>query len=369
MVNRPDIHEAAEQVLREFPIFDGHNDLPWALRATGINGTDLDVAQTSLSTDLGRLLRGRVGAQFWSVYVPGTSAEDIALRLVIEQIDLVHRLCNRHPDRLRLVRTADEAREAMQQGRVASLLGAEGGRCIAGSLSVLRMLGALGLRYMTLTHNESLEWADSATDSPIANGLSPFGVEVVSEMNDLGIMVDLSHVSVQTMNAALDHTRAPVIFSHSSCASLTNHPRNVPDSVLERLKSNGGVCMVTFVPDFVSQDVADWWSERGQIGGTSPGPDQDSKDLQRWIEKNPCPPATVNDVADHVERAREVAGVDHVGIGGDYDGCDVMPVGLEDVSHYPVLIEELLSRGWSSEDLAKLTQRNVLRVLAHADQA
>lgn len=362
MTELPEPGQAAARVLADHPIFDGHNDLAWELRLRGAERLDLlDVAepQPSLQTDFGRLARGGLGAQFWSVFVPGTMAPDTAVRTVLEQIDLVYRLCARYPDRLEFVRTADQARRAMRDGKVASLLGAEGGRCIAGSLGVLRMFAALGLRYLTLTHNESLEWADAAMDKPIANGLSPFGLEVVSEMNDLGIIVDLSHVSVQTMNAALDRSTVPVIFSHSSCAGLTRHPRNVPDDVLYRLKANGGVCMVTFVPQFVSQDVADWWFERDRITAADDG----SGGPARWAEANPCPPATVEQVADHVERAREVAGVDHIGIGGDFDGSPIMPVGLEDVACYPALIDELVARRWSIEDLAKLTQKNILRVL------
>lgn len=349
------------RVLADYPIFDGHNDLAWELRTRGAEADgslDISLPQPRLATDFERLARGGVGAQFWSVYVPGTLPEDTAVRTVLEQIDLVRGLCARYPDRLELVGSADQARDAMANGRLASLIGAEGGRCIAGSLGVLRMFAALGLRYMTLTHNESLDWADSATDRAVAGGLSPFGLEVVSEMNDLGVIVDLSHVSPLTMNAALDRTEVPVLFSHSSAAGLTRHPRNVPDEVLGRLATNGGVCMVAFVPQFVSQDVADWWAERDRITAAD-----GAADAAAWSRANACPPATLTDVADHVEHVREVAGVDHVGIGGDYDGCAVMPVGLEDVGCYPALIEELESRRWSAADLAKLTHENALRVL------
>jgi membrane dipeptidase len=356
------VGDTVDCVLARHPIFDGHNDLAWALRSQEFErdpNLEISVGRPELQTDLARLRRGRVGAQFWSVFVPGTLEPDVATQAVLEQIDLVRRLCARHPEHLQLARSADDVSRAIGAGRVASLLGAEGGRCIAGSLAVLRMLAELGVRYLTLTHNESLDWADSATDAPRAGGLSPFGAEVVAEMNNLGVIVDLSHVSVQTMHAALDQTRVPVIFSHSSCASLTSNPRNAPDDVLVRLATNGGVCMVAFVPQFVSQPVADWWRERDELEVCV-----DEAELARWVATNPCPPATVLDVADHVDRARDVAGIDHIGLGSDFDGCDVMPLGLEDVACFPVLLRELAARGWSTDELAKLTSKNMLRVLA-----
>jgi membrane dipeptidase len=354
--------KAVERILAGDPVFDGHNDLAWGLRSQNFEraaSVDISVERPDLQTDLQRLRRSGVGAQFWSVFVPGTLEPDAATRAVLEQIDLVRRLCARYPEHLQFARSADDVNRAMRAGRVASLLGAEGGQCIAGSLAVLRMLAELGVRYLTLTHNESLDWADSATDAPRAGGLSPFGANVVAEMNDLGVIVDLSHVSVQTMHAALDHTRVPVIFSHSSCASLTSHPRNAPDDVLVRLAVNGGVCMVAFVPQFVSQPVADWWRERDELEVGL-----DEVEFARWVAANPCPPATVQDVADHIDRARDVAGIDHIGLGSDFDGCEVMPVGLEDVACFPVLLHELAARGWSADELAKLTSKNMLRVLA-----
>jgi membrane dipeptidase len=366
MINRSQLLDSVAEVLAEFPILDGHNDFPWAMRieaAYDLDRVDISRPQPRLATDLPRLRAGRVGAQFWSVFVPGSLIGDTAVRAVLEQIDFVHRLCDRYPEAFTLVRTAQQTRAAMLNGRIASLLGAEGGHCIAGSLGVLRMLASLGVRYMTLTHNESLEWADSATDVALAHGLSPFGLEVVAEMNRLGMLVDLSHVSVETMHAALDHGRAPVVFTHSSCHGLTSHPRNVPDHVLSRLRTNGGVCMVAFVPQFVSQPVADWWAARDRIAELIVEPREVDAVVTRWATENPCPQATVQDVADHIDHAREVAGIDHVGIGGDYDGCAVMPIGLEDVSCYPILFAELASRHWDTTDLGKLANGNVLRVL------
>ena len=356
-----------------FPVFDGHNDLAWAMRKVfeyDLDKADLAAGCPALATDLPRLRAGRVGYQFWSVYVPCSFQGGEAVRATLEQIDFVHRLCARYPESLAFVRTADEARAAYAQGRVASLLGAEGGHSIAGSLGVLRAFAMLGVRYMTLTHTKSTEWADSATDAPVSHGLSDFGRAVVREMNRLGMLVDLSHVSVETMDAALDTTERPAVFSHSSCKDLTDHPRNVPDRVLERLKTNGGLCMVTLVPQFVSQRVADWHLERDGVREAAQQ-EQDEREadarVAAFTAANPRPAATVADVADHFDRAREVAGIDHVGVGGDYDGCDPMPQGLEDVAAYPRLFEELARRGWSARDLAKASHENMLRVLADND--
>ncbi|MGX7826758.1 dipeptidase [Actinokineospora sp. 24-640] len=342
----------ARSLLETVPLIDGHNDLPWTLRdrfgsdpASALAAIDLAVEQPALHTDLVRLRRGQVGGQFWSVYVPSTLSGPEAATAVLEQIELVHALVGRYPE-LRLARTADEVEAAFAEGRIASLIGAEGGHCIAESLGVLRALHRLGLRYLTLTHNDNTPWADSATDEPAVGGLSPFGERVVAELNRLGVLVDLSHVAATTMHAALNVTRAPVIFSHSSCRAVTDHVRNVPDDVLERLPGNGGVVMVTFVASFVSQAVADW---DGGAGGTPPR-------------------ATLADVLAHLDHAREVVGVDHIGIGGDYDGCADLPVGLEDVSAYPGLFAALLERGWSASDCAKVAGRNVLRVLRAAEE-
>jgi membrane dipeptidase len=332
----------ASALLDADPVLDGHNDLAWALRkrfgsdpGAAAAAVDLTEPRPELHTDLGRLRAGGVGGQFWSVYVPCEITGDAAVTAVLEQIELVHALIARYPERLRLATSAAEVEAAFAAGQVASLLGAEGGHCIAGSLGALRALHRLGVRYMTLTHNRNTEWADSATDEPAAGGLTEFGRRVVTEMNRLGMLVDLSHVAPATMRDALDTSTAPVIFSHSSCRAVHDHPRNVPDDVLARLPENGGVCMVTFVPAFVTG----------------------------------APQATVADVVAHVEHAREVAGVDHIGIGGDYDGVSKVPVGLEDVSAYPVLFEALLDRGWTAGDCAKLACRNVLRVLRAAEAA
>ncbi|MHA6782383.1 dipeptidase [Pseudonocardia saturnea] len=350
-------------------IVDGHNDLPWALRRLG--DADVSLPQPQFHTDLPRLRAGQVGAQFWSVYVPCSFTGADAVTAVLEQIDLVHRLVARHPEHLAPATTADDAAAAMAQGRVASLLGAEGGHCIDGSLGVLRMLRLLGVRYLTLTHNRNVGWADAATDEPDAGGLSSFGREVVAEMNRIGMIVDLSHVAATTMRDALDATSAPVLFTHSSCRAVTDHPRNVPDDVLTALAANGGTAMVTFVPRFVSTAVAAW-DERLAEAMDAAGVDH--RDLRArdaftagW-DGPPAPRATLADVVAHLDHAREVAGVDHIGVGGDYDGCPELPSGLEDVSCYPALFDALRDRGWSDEDRAKLAGRNALRVLRAADE-
>jgi membrane dipeptidase len=364
----------AEALLTATPLVDGHNDLPWALRLTGdpdAAAADLARGIPALHTDLPRLRAGRVGVQFWSVYVPCSFAGSDAVTAVLEQVELVHRLTERHAGDLALATTADEAEAAFAAGRVASLLGAEGGHCIAGSLGVLGALRRLGVRYLTLTHNRNTEWADAATDEPVHGGLSAFGREVVREMNRIGVIVDLSHVAATTMRDALATTRAPVLFTHSSCRAVTDHPRNVPDDVLAALPANGGVCMVTFVPAFVSAAVADW-ARRLRDAMAAAG--QDHRDVSAWRafaaawDGPPCPRATLADVVAHVEHAREVAGIDHIGLGGDYDGTAQLPTGLEDVSSYPALFAALLQRGWSEQDCAKLAGRNALRVLRAVDE-
>jgi membrane dipeptidase len=364
----------AEALLTATPLVDGHNDLPWALRLTGGSdpaAADLTGGLPALQTDLPRLRAGRVGVQFWSVYVPCSFAGSDAVTAVLEQIELVHRLTERHPADLGLATTADAAEAAFAAGRVASLLGAEGGHAIAGSLGVLRALRRLGVRYLTLTHNRNTEWADAATDEPVHGGLTAFGRDVVREMNRVGMIVDLSHVAPTTMRDALATTAAPVLFTHSSCRAVTDNPRNVPDDVLAALPANGGVCMVTFVPSFVSAAVAGWDAQLRDAMVAAGG---DHRDLPaRWAfaagwDGPPCPRATLDDVVAHVEHAREVAGIDHIGLGGDYDGTPDLPVGLEDVSRYPVLFAALLERGWSEDDCAKLAGRNALRVLRAAEE-
>jgi membrane dipeptidase len=341
----PDSNDRIARLLETSPIVDGHNDLPWAMRLANadIDNTDVASPLPQFHTDLGRLDRGGVGAQWWSVYAPSTLPGDEALRTTIEQVHLVRRMAARYPDRLALAVNADDVAAALASGRLACLIGAEGGHSIGGTLSGLWALHALGVRYMTLTHNDNTNWADSATDEPVAHGLTEFGRDVVRRMNELGVVVDLSHVSAETMRDALDTTTKPVMFSHSSARGLVDHPRNVPDEMLERLPTNGGLCMVAFVPQFVSKEFREW--DGAGRDGTKPA-------------------VTAADVADHVEHVREVAGIDHVGLGGDYDGCPDFPVGMEDVTGYPVLLQELVARNWSDDDLMKLTGQNALRVLA-----
>ena len=364
------------EVLERAPVFDGHNDLAYALRQLAapsaterylLEGYDLRRRQSRTHTDLPRLAEGGVGAQFWSVFVPGDLPPGQALLQTLEQVDVVRRLVERYPDRLVLARSADDVRTAFRSGRIASLMGAEGGHSIDSSLGVLRIMAALGVRYMTLTHNFNVPWADSATDVEVHGGLDEFGRAVVREMNRVGMLVDLSHVSAGTMRDALDTSSSPVIFSHSSARSVCDHVRNVPDDVLRRLADNGGVCMVTFVPAFVSDEVRAWEEDvkarLRSLGG----------DVRNWTalqaaaaeysREHPRPLATVAQVADHVEHVRTVAGLAHVGLGGDFDGCDVLPAGLEDVAGYPNLLTELARRGWSADDLAALTSGNILRVL------
>ena len=369
----------ATALLAANPLVDGHNDLPWALRelagpdpAAAVAGTDLAAGVAEVQTDLPRLRAGRVGGQFWSVWVPCSLTGAAAVRTTLEQVDLVHLLAERYPDELQLATTADEAEEAFASGRVASMLGAEGGHSIDSSLDALRELRRRGVRYMTLTHNENTPWADSATDEPVHGGLTDFGVEVVRECNRLGVIVDLSHVAATTMRDALAATSAPVLFTHSSCRAVADHPRNVPDEVLSALAGNGGVCMLTFVPEFVSAAAAEWSrrvrDEMAEVGVDPRDLDARHAFVDRW-DGPPCPQATLADVVAHVEHAREVAGIDHIGIGGDYDGTPTLPVGLSDVASYPVLFAALLERGWSEEECAKLAGRNVLRVLRAADAA
>jgi membrane dipeptidase len=366
--------ERARELLARSPVVDGHNDLAWALRELAgydLDQVDLSGAEPRLQTDIPRLRAGGVGAQFWSVYVPSKLQGDHAVSATLEQIDAVRALAARYPGDLALAGTAGEVERAVASGRIASLLGAEGGHSIDGSLGALRMLFALGVRYLTLTHNHNVPWADSATDEPACGGLSCFGEEVVREMNRLGMLVDLSHVAASTMRAALDASQAPVIFSHSSARALCDVPRNVPDDVLGRLASNGGVCMVTFVPMFVSPRCADWWElarEHVAAQGVDPGDLPAAwRLLEAWRRDHPPPPVTVAEVADHVEHVRQVAGVAHVGLGGDYDGTAFQPAGLQDVSGYPLLLAELLGRGWSEPEVAMLTWGNALRVLRDAE--
>jgi membrane dipeptidase len=320
------------------------------------------------------LRAGAVGAQFWSVYVPDDTTPELAAIATFGQIDAARTMFKKYASDLEPALTADDVERAVAAGRIASMIGMEGGHCIAGSLAVLRSMYLLGARYLTLTHNRTTSWADSATDEARHGGLTPFGVGVVNELNDLGMLVDLSHVAPATMHAALDATRTSVVFSHSSARAVCDHPRNVPDDVLRRLAVNGGVCMVTTVPGFVSQLIADVWlaekDEKGRLRSQYPDdPGEAGRRVDAWREAHPFPPATVAQVADHFDHVRGVAGIDHLGIGGDYDGVGVQPVGLEDVSCYPRLFEELRRRGYSDHDLRRIAGLNVLRVMRDAEQA
>jgi membrane dipeptidase len=363
-------------LLSNHPVVDGHNDLLWAAREkVGYDFDRLELRDTETCqrlgthTDLPRLRAGGVGAQFWSVFVPATLTGDAAVTATLEQVDGGHAMIRRYADQLALATTVEDVEAAWQSGRIASLMGAEGGHQINESLGTLRMLHRLGVRYLTLTHNDNVPWADSATDEPVLGGLSDFGREVVAEMNRIGMLVDLSHVSADVMRQALDVSSVPVVFSHSSARAVCDHPRNVPDDVLARLAGNGGVCMVTFVPKFVNEQVRDWYAEASAAAvaaGVEPGSDAEDAFVKTYRKDHPAPSATLDDVVAHVEHVREVAGVEHIGLGGDYDGVDRLPVGLEDVSGYPRLLAALADRGWSDEDLAALTCRNVLRTMRDA---
>jgi membrane dipeptidase len=367
--------EHARALLRSVPLIDGHNDLPWTVREQAeaprsVEAYDLR-RRTPGQTDLERLTLGGLGAQFWSVYVPGELEDRRWARVQLEQIDIARRIIARYPDRLGLALGADDIEREFRRGRIGSLLGMEGGHAIENSLGALRAYYDLGVRYMTLTHNVTLDWADAAADAPRHGGLTRFGEEVVREMNRLGMLVDLSHVAPATMDDALRASEAPVIFSHSSARALTDVPRNVPDEILRRLPRNGGVVMVTFVPTFVSQAVASARRTRAEalralLSGI-PDPAERERERRDFVAAHPLARATVADVADHIEHIRDVAGVDHVGIGSDFDGTEELPVGLEDTSKYPNLSAELVRRGWSDADLRKLAGENLLGALRAAE--
>jgi membrane dipeptidase len=332
-----DLVMRARALQKQVPLIDGHNDYPWALREHNverdINKLDIRVPQPKIQTDIPRLRSGGVGGQFWSVYVPAMMQGQTAVRATLEQIDVVHRMMRKYPDTFELALTAADIERIFKAGRIASLIGMEGGHSIDNSLATLRMFHALGARYMTLTHSTNIAWADSGTDTPTVSGLSKFGEEVVREMNRLGMLVDLSHTSPGTMEDAIRVSEAPVIFSHSDARAVRDHGRNVPDNVLKTLPTNGGIVMVTFVPGFLTAE----------------------------------PNATLRHVADHMDHIRKVSGADHVGIGGDFDGITTVPAGLEDVSKYPALTAELLRRGWSDDDVKKALGLNILRVMRRAE--
>jgi membrane dipeptidase len=379
-----------DAILARTPLIDGHNDLPWEIRERFKGDLDaIDLASdtghlpvpeggAALMTDIPRLRAGRVGGQFWSVWVPTDIKGDQAVRMTLEQIDLVKRMAARYPRDLEMAYTAADVRRIHHAHRIASMIGIEGGHQIGNSLAVLRQMYDAGARYMTLTHTLNTAWADSATDAPVHHGLTPFGVEVVREMNRLGMLVDISHVSAETMRAALEATEAPVIFSHSSARALVDHPRDVPDDVLQTVAVNGGVVMVNFAPGYVSEARDRWDADQAAertrfnsppyVGLYIGQPQRAKAALEAWEKAHPRPSATLAQVADHIEHIRKVAGVDHVGLGSDFDGIEDTPVGLEGVDRYPALLEELMRRGWPDADIAKLAGENVLRVMAEAER-
>ncbi len=381
-----DLAARVDRVLADTPLIDGHNDLPWEIRdryAGAVGAVDLksDLSRLAgpkgeapLMTDIPRLRAGRVGGQFWSVWVPSNLNGFEAVQTTLEQIDLVRRMTARYGTDLEMAYSAADVRRIHHSGKIASLIGIEGGHQINNSLAVLRQMYDAGARYMTLTHSSNTLWADSATDAPAHHGLTPFGVEVVHEMNRIGMLVDLSHVAPETMTAALAATAAPVIYSHSSARALVDHPRNVPDDILHLVAANGGVVMVNFFPAYISNDWDQWDADRTAekarystppFGGLYIGqPERAAAALAAWDLAHPKPWGTLAQVADHIEHIRNVAGIDHVGLGSDFDGIPEGPAGLEGVDKYPALLEELMRRGWTDADIAKLAGGNVLRVMA-----
>jgi membrane dipeptidase len=368
--------ERARALHRQVPLIDGHNDYPWAVRENvqrDLDRLDITKPQPSIHTDIARLKAGGVGGQFWSVYTPSDYAGQKAVTATLEQIDIVHRMTRKYPQTFELALTAADVERIFKSGRIASMIGMEGGHSIDNSLAALRMFHRLGARYMTLTHSKNTDWADSATDTPQHGGLTAFGEQVVREMNWLGMLVDLSHVSPDTMKDAIAASEAPVIFSHSSARALNDVPRNVPDDVLQLLPKNGGVVMVTFVPGFLSPKVAAWnnlqTAETNRLQQQYPNDEAARKQgLDAWTKANPAPRAAVGDAADHIDHIRKIAGIDHIGLGGDFDGITTVPEGLEDVSKYPALTAELLRRGYKDDDIKKILGLNILRVMKEAEK-
>ena len=373
--------QTAREVLAKTPIIDGHNDTPHQIAELfnrdfskfDLNGLPPEVLAKT-HTDIPTARAGFLGGQFWSVYVDAALPKYEAVTQTLEQIDVVHQMIARYPESFAYATTAAEVEAAMKKGKLASLIGMEGGHSIGSSLNILRQMYAAGARYMTITHSLTTDWADSATDVPKHDGLSPFGFEVLAEMNRLGMIADLSHVSEATMHDVLDKGTAPVLFTHSNARAITPHPRNVPDTVLKRLPENGGVVMVTFVPGFTSAERRLWGYAQAAMAGRAKleftgNPDGEKAAVDAWTAANPQPKSTLSQVADHIDHIRKVAGIDHVGIGGDFGGVDELPVGLENVSTYPALFAELVRRGYSKADLAKIAQGNVLRVMRAVEKA
>ena len=367
----------ARALLKQAPVIDGHNDFPWALRehdaSRNLDALDISRSQPGIMTDIPRLKAGGVGGQFWSVYVPVEVKGGEAVTETLEEIDTVYRMVRKYPETFAIASDADDVDRISKEGKVASMMGVEGGHCIDNSLAVLRMYYRLGARYMTLTHFKNTDWADSSTDTPKFHGLAPFGEEVVKEMNWLGMLVDVSHVSADTARAAIRVSQAPVIFSHSDAFALTDHPRNVPDDVLQMLKTNGGVIMASFVPGFVSEDLHKWNdahdAEQNRLKELHPNDDAAVKTgMDQWAAGHPEPHATISQVADHIDHIRQVAGIDHIGLGSDFDGIEQVIPELNDVSKYPLLVAELLRRGYSDADVKKITHENILRVMREAEK-
>ncbi len=373
-----------DRVLTETPVIDGHNDLPWEIRDKFGNVGNLDLAADTsslhgkdgddvhLMTDIPRARKGHLGAQFWSVWIPASVTGPEAVQMTLEQIDIVRTMVAKYPKDFEMAYTAGDIERIEKSGRIASLIGVEGGHQINNSLAVLREYYALGARYMTLTHFKNTDWADSATDDPVHHGLTAFGRAVVHEMNRLGMLVDLSHVSPETMKAALETTQAPVIFSHSSARALDDHPRDVPDDVLRMVKQNHGIVMANFYPTFVSADVARWHADRAGVSAKFEAlyvgqPDRAKAAIEKWEHAHPLPKATIAQVADHIDHIRKIAGVESVGIGSDFDGIETTPTGLDGVDKYPALFRELARRGWTDDELADLAGRNLLRVMREAE--
>jgi len=369
--------DEAKAIHREALLVDGHNDLPDQFREKkdlSFHTFDISRPQKLLHTDIPRLREGGVGAQFWAAYVPvSTRKSGTSVKLCLEQIDVIHRFVKKYPDAFELARSADDIVRARKAGKIASLIGIEGGHAIDDSLGLVRMYYDLGVRYMTLTHSESLDWADSATDKPKCNGLSPFGEDVVREMNRIGMMVDLSHVSADTMRHALRVTKAPVIFSHSSAFALADHPRNVPDDVLKEMPKNGGLVMVNFYSGFVVPEAArmrkKMFEQLREMRAKFPDEKEYRAALAQWRKDNPIPRGTIHHVVDHIEHIIKVAGIDHVGLGSDFDGIDMAPEQLEDVSKYPLITQELLNRGYKKEQILKVLGGNFMRVFREVEKA